>query len=249
MAFVYYAGHGIQVDDENFLLPTREVFEEEFDVMDYGVSVQNIMRYLTAQTNEVNILILDACRDNPFESNWNTTRSLKGGGLAKIPPPTGSLIAFSTNSGQTAPDGSGDNSTPTLLVLLKICCSKIPQLIRYLEMFEQVLAQTNGAQRPVEATQLTGETFYSNQTELVEYYNRIDNLIKNKKYNDAFNEASFLVSKFPLNSMGHKYRAMCLYLLGEFERSKDEYTKLIIKYPEDSNLLVKGLIALKNGCF
>ena len=98
VAFVYYAGHGIQVDDENFLLPTKEVFEEEFDVMDYGVSVQSIMRYLEAQTNEVNILILDACRDNPFESNWNTNRSL------------GSLIAFSTDSGQTAPDGDGDNS-------------------------------------------------------------------------------------------------------------------------------------------
>ena len=110
VAFVYYAGHGIQVDDENFLLPTKEVFEGEFDVLDYGVSVQSIMRYLEAQTNEVNILILDACRDNPFESNWNTTRSLKSQGLAKIPPPTGSLIAFSTDSGQTAPDGDGDNS-------------------------------------------------------------------------------------------------------------------------------------------
>ena len=96
VAFVYYAGHGIQVDDENFLLPTKEVFEEEFDVLDYGVSVQNIMRYLRDQTNEVNILILDACRDNPFESKWNTTRSLKSQGLAKIPAPTGSLIAFST---------------------------------------------------------------------------------------------------------------------------------------------------------
>ena len=244
VAFVYYAGHGIQVDDENFLLPTKEVFEEEFDVMDYGVSVQNIMRYLTAQTNEVNILILDACRDNPFESNWNTTRSLKGGGLAKIPPPTGSLIAFSTNSGQTAPDGSGDNSTYTVSLAKNMLLkdTSIDQVFRNVRA--EVLAQTNGAQRPVEATQLTGETFYLNQTELVEYYNRIDNLIKNKKYNDAFNEASFLVSKFPLNSMGHKYRAMCLYLLGEFERSKDEYTKLIIKYPEDSNLLVK-----RSHCF
>ena len=135
VAFVYYAGHGIQVDDGT-LLPTKEVFEEEFDVMDYGVSVQNIMRYLTAQTNEVNILILDACRDNPFESNWNTTRSLKGGGLAKIPPPTGSLIVFlQTQVKQRQMEVV--IIAPTLLVLLKICCSKIPQLIRYLEMFEQ----------------------------------------------------------------------------------------------------------------
>ena len=104
VAFVYYAGHGIQVGAENFLLPTKVNFETEYDVMDFGVSVQNIMRYLTGMTNQVNILVLDACRDNPFEGNWNKTRSLKGGGLAKIPPPTGSLIAFSTDAGNTAAD-------------------------------------------------------------------------------------------------------------------------------------------------
>ena len=47
VAFVYYAGHGIQVGSENYLLPTKEVFQSEYDVQDYGVSVQNIMRYLT----------------------------------------------------------------------------------------------------------------------------------------------------------------------------------------------------------
>ena len=86
VAFVYYAGHGIQVDDENFLLPTKEIFEEEFDVMDYGVSVQNIMRYLRAESNEVNILPITLL------SQTGVGRLI---GLAKIPPPTGSLIAFS----------------------------------------------------------------------------------------------------------------------------------------------------------
>ena len=160
VAFVYYAGHGIQVDDENFLLPTKEEFSSEEDVLDFGVSVQNIMRYLRAQTNEVNILILDACRDNPFESNWNSTRSLKGSGLAKIPPPTGSLIAFSTDSGQTAPDGDGDNSTYTVSLAKNMLLedTSIDQVFRNVRA--EVLAQTDGVQRPVEATQLTGQTFY-----------------------------------------------------------------------------------------
>ena len=74
--------------------------------MDNGVSVQNIMRYLTGRTNH-NILVLDARQ--PIEGNWNKTRSLKGGGLAKIPPPTGSLIAFSQTR-NTARDGDGENS-------------------------------------------------------------------------------------------------------------------------------------------
>ena len=61
VAFVYYAGHGIQIDDVNYLLPTKEEFLSEDEVELFGVSVQDIMRYLRDQTNEVNILILDEC--------------------------------------------------------------------------------------------------------------------------------------------------------------------------------------------
>ena len=86
-----------QIENENYLLATEEQYTSEIDVIDYSLSVQNILRYLEAKTNQVNILILDACRDNPFENNWNKTRSIAGQGLAKIPPPTGSLIAFSTD--------------------------------------------------------------------------------------------------------------------------------------------------------
>ena len=69
VGFVYYAGHGVQIDGENYLLPTKEIYESEFDVTDYAVNVDKIMKYLTGMTDQVNILVLDACRDNPFESN------------------------------------------------------------------------------------------------------------------------------------------------------------------------------------
>ena len=69
VALVYYAGHGIQVGAENYLLPTKEVFETEDDVYYNGVNVQEIMRFLKGMTDNINILILDACRDNPFEKN------------------------------------------------------------------------------------------------------------------------------------------------------------------------------------
>ena len=159
VAFVYYAGHGIQVGAENFLLPTKVNFETEYDVMDFGVSVQNIMRYLTGMTNQVNILVLDACRDNPFEGNWNKTRSLKGGGLAKIPPPTGSLIAFSTDAGNTAADGDGENSVycRSLCENMMLENTSLDQVFRNVR--SDVLKQTDGNQRPVEASQLTGNAF------------------------------------------------------------------------------------------
>ena len=115
VAFVYYAGHAVQVDGENFLLPTKQEFTSEDEVRLLGFSVQDIMMYLKDRSDQVNILVLDACRDNPFESSFNTTRSIggKGSGLAKIPPPNGSFIAFSTDSGKTAPDGDGENSIYT----------------------------------------------------------------------------------------------------------------------------------------
>ena len=217
VAFVYYAGHGIQVDDENFLLPTREVFEEEFDVMDYGVSVQNIMRYLKAQTNEVNILILDACRDNPFESNWNSTRSLKGGGLAKIPPPTGSLIAFSTDSGQTAPDGDGENSIYTISLAKNMLLedTSIDQVFRNVRT--EVLAETNGAQRPVEATQLTGQTFYL----------RINNL--------EINADDLIEKSFELANNGNLIEAISkseeyLELIQDNKNIKHSYDELMVNW-------------------
>ena len=93
--FIFYAGHGIQVNNENYLIPTKELIKSEYDVVDYAVSLQRILRYLVSDDpNSLNILVLDACRDNPFELSWH--RSLKGSGLAKVPPPAGSLIAFST---------------------------------------------------------------------------------------------------------------------------------------------------------
>ena len=226
VAFVYYAGHGIQVDDENFLLPTKEVFEEEFDVMDYGVSVQNIMRYLTAQTNEVNILILDACRDNPFESNWNTTRSLKGGGLAKIPPPTGSLIAFSTNSGQTAPDGSGDNSTYTVSLAKNMLLkdTSIDQVFRNVRA--EVLAQTNGMQRPVEATQLTGQTYFLNPGTFEEDFLEIDNIfLKRQNISRVIEISTQIISKQPDNYRAFEKRGHAHHLLKNYEQAILDYEK------------------------
>ena len=234
IAFVYYAGHGIQIENENFLLPTKEVFEQEFDVMDYGVSVQNIMRYLKAETNKVNILILDACRDNPFETNWNTTRSLKGSGLAKIPPPTGSLIAFSTDSGQTAPDGDEKNSLYTISLsknmLLKD--TSIDQMFRNIRA--EVLAKTGGLQRPVESTQLTGNTYYLLPNMFEEEFLLIDEiLISNENLNKALETTNIILSKSPELYSALQKKANVLTLMNKPKEAADIYRSLIEKNPLD----------------
>jgi hypothetical protein len=180
VAFVYYAGHGIQVGSENYLLPTKEVFKSEYDVQDYGVSVQYIMRYLTSITDQINILVLDACRNNPFERNWDRTRSLKGGGLAKIPPPTGSLIAFSTDAGNTAADGIGENSIycKSLCKNMLLENTSLDQVFRNVR--SDVLKITNKQQRPVESSQLTGKAFYLNYVKKENEIQIINKLLLNE---------------------------------------------------------------------
>ena len=90
------------------------------------------------------------------------TRSLKGGGLAKIPPPTGSLIAFSTDAGNTAADGDGDNS----IYCKSLCRNMMLENISLDQVFRNVrsdvLSLTDANQRPVESSQLTGEVYYLN---------------------------------------------------------------------------------------
>lgn len=160
IAFVYYAGHGVQVGADNYLLPTKVDFQKETDVRMKALNVQDIMMYLTGMTDLVNILILDACRDNPFEGNWNQTRSVKGGGLAKIPPPAGSLIAFSTDAGKTAADGDGKNSIycESLSNNLLKANTEINQVFKNVRT--EVLDKTDGRQSPVENSKLTGDAFY-----------------------------------------------------------------------------------------
>ena len=227
VAFVYYAGHGIQVDDENFLLPTKEEFSSEEDVIDFGVSVQNVMRYLTSQTNEVNILILDACRDNPFESNWNATRSLKGSGLAKIPPPTGSLIAFSTDSGQTAPDGDGENSTYTVSLAKNMLLedTSIDQVFRNVRA--EVLAKTGGKQRPVEATQLTGQTFYLKTLSKSLLVKKINQFLINNNIQQSINLSNELIFRYPDDPFGYIKLAQAFQLEQDFENALINYKKAI----------------------
>ena len=122
------------------------------------------------------LFILDACRDNPFESNWENSRSLKGTGLAKIPPPTGSLIAFSTSANTTANDGNGNNSLycESLAKNLLLENTTIDQVFRNVR--SDVIKYSNGKQTPVEASKLVGSAFYLVKTEKMNLAEKLESL-------------------------------------------------------------------------
>ena len=165
IGFVYYAGHGIQLNNVNYLLPVDEEFKEEVDLVDNGVSMQRLLRDLkSVREGQLNIIVLDACRNNPFESNWNKTRSLKGAGLAKTPPPQGSLIAFSTDHGQVAADGDEGNSLYSQSLAKKMLEENVSITQVFQNVRTEVLRLSGNTQSPVEESKLTGEVFYLNKT-------------------------------------------------------------------------------------
>ena len=241
--FIFYAGHGVQVDSENYLLPTKEIFQSEIDVQDYGVSLQRVLKLLESGEEELNILVLDACRDNPFEQTWNKTRSLKGNGLAKIPPPTGSLIAFSTDAGQTAPDGDGENSLYTEVLtknLLKGGLS-IEQIFKNVR--GEVLEKSNGLQRPAEATQLVGKPYVINKSEIFQLEEELKeilsisepyiNLKDSEKLNftEVTNKVLFLDDKNKIGLIGVLFMELNNLVTNNFEETYQQIIELKIDEP------------------
>lgn len=111
-AVVYFAGHGIEVDGNNYLVPVDAVLERDVDIYDEALSLERIL-VAVEPARQLRLVILDACRDNPFARSMKRTLASRavGRGLAKVEP-TGrnTLIAFASKAGSTAADGDGKNS-------------------------------------------------------------------------------------------------------------------------------------------
>lgn len=122
IAVVYYAGHGIQVRDMNYMIPVDAKLATEIDAEDEAVSLDRIVTALEP-AKRLRLVILDACRDNPFQRNMKrrvTMRAAPSGGLAKMEPMLGdTLIAYAAKAGSTAEDGDGAANSPFAAALLK----------------------------------------------------------------------------------------------------------------------------------
>lgn len=152
IALFYFAGHGIQVDKINYLLPLGVNISSKDDVSFECVSVSTIQKVMeSSNTNKLNLIILDACRNNPFK-NWE-----RGGetGLAPITPPGGTLIAFATSPGSTASNGTGRNGLYTGELIKQL---KIPQRIEdiFINTRNAVERKSGGRQSPWELSRLRG---------------------------------------------------------------------------------------------
>lgn len=109
--FIYYAGHGMQIGGESYLIPTDMPLTSEQAVAMRALPLAAVLEKVSRSRAAVNVVVLDACRNNPFQPRPDVRyRGVAGFGLAQIKAPRGTLIAYSTAPNQQAPDGNGINS-------------------------------------------------------------------------------------------------------------------------------------------
>ncbi len=153
----YFAGHGLQVDGENFLVPVGPAITREKEVRYKTVPLSYLLEELTIAENELNIVILDACRDNPYATDYRSSSK----GLAGITTaPLGTFVAYATSPGMTASDGTGNNGLYTEEFLRAI---KVPGL-KLEEVFKRVRSNVRrssfGEQIPWENSSIEGDFYF-----------------------------------------------------------------------------------------
>ncbi len=152
----FYAGHGMQVSGKNYLIPIGADIQSEFEVPDESIEADLLLRALDDAKNPLNIVVLDACRDNPFSRSFRS--SVKG--LARMEGGTGTLIAYSTSPGHLAMDGQGRNSpyTKHLLKYMTQTGLSIEQVFKRVRV--GVEEDSDGKQTPWETSSLRGDFYF-----------------------------------------------------------------------------------------
>jgi uncharacterized caspase-like protein len=159
IAVVYYAGHGIEVDGTNYLVPSDAKLVSDFDVEDETVSLDRLLRALDP-VKRLRLVILDACRENPFSNTMKknvASRSI-GRGLARIEPGmSNTLVAFATKAGAVADDGTGENSQYATALVKYIAEPGVDLRVAFGRVRDEVLKRTLNRQEPFVYGSLGGD--------------------------------------------------------------------------------------------
>jgi len=154
----YYAGHGVQVSGRNYLIPVEADIPREDEIGFVALDLNQVLQKMATANNGLNIVVLDACRNNPFARGWS--RDASDDGLAQITAPKGTFIAYATSPDMTASDGTGRNGlyTAELLKYLKQPNLKIEETFK--EVTKAVDDKSGGRQTPWFSSSLRGEFIF-----------------------------------------------------------------------------------------
>ncbi len=157
VAVFFFAGHGVQIDGRNFLIPVRTEIKSAADVEFESIDAQWVLDQIAQSRVGLSLIILDACRNNPFRSLGRSASR----GLARMDAPRGSMLAYSTAPGAVALDGAGANSpyTEALTRAMRAPGLKVEEVFK--EARRSVLAVTKDQQIPWESSSLIGDFYFT----------------------------------------------------------------------------------------
>jgi hypothetical protein len=152
----YFAGHGMQVEGRNFLIPVNARIDSESDVKYEAVDAGFVLGKMEDAKNQLNIVILDACRNNPFSRSFRAADR----GLARMDAPTGSLVVYATAPGEVAADGPARNGVFTrhLIKHMQTPNLTVEQILKRVRI--DVAAETKQRQIPWESSSLMGDFYF-----------------------------------------------------------------------------------------
>ncbi|WP_253949067.1 caspase family protein [Mangrovicoccus sp. HB161399] len=161
LALIYFAGHGVQVAGENFLLPVDADARTNADVQRQSVSLKDFLQTVDG-ARRMRIVILDSCRDNPLGGLIKNEGAAEPepGGLAPATPERGTLVAFAAKDGQIALDGSGGNSPFASALVDKLPIAGLEISLMFRQVRDEVLQRTHNLQEPHTYGSLSGVPFY-----------------------------------------------------------------------------------------
>jgi membrane protein involved in colicin uptake len=149
-AVVYYAGHGIEIDGSNYIVPIDALLERDRDVLDEAIPLDRVVQSIEP-ARQLRLIILDACRENPFSQNMKRSIATRGitRGLARVDPMTpNTLIAFAAKAGSTADDGNGKHSPFTTSILNHLTSPGLDLRKAFGIIRDEVMVATNNKQEP-----------------------------------------------------------------------------------------------------
>ena len=162
MAVFYFAGHGVEISGSNWLLPTDVELKNDVDASTEAIGLQSAMQAVAA-AKTLGLVILDACRNNPFQSAMrrsNQTRSVQILGLAPVEPADNVLVAYAARDGTVAADGAGRNSPYTAALLKHVETPGLEVDFLFRNVRDDVMAATNNEQQPFVYGSLSSDEIY-----------------------------------------------------------------------------------------
>jgi Caspase domain len=162
MAAVFFAGHGMEINGENWLIPVDAELQKDTDAANEAISLGSVMLQVSS-TKSLGLIILDACRNNPFAAKMRRSLSLRAAdrsGLGRIEPVGNVLVAYAARDGTTALDGDGRNSPFTAALLHNIETPGVEVTFMFRNVRDDVMEATRNEQQPFVYGSLSRKAIY-----------------------------------------------------------------------------------------